>query len=170
MVPPLHGVSSAVSCSGTLDQGSPFHFRDPLNYSVVVVIWTFVLLATYTCPVIGARCCKEWATHPVLKKTYVFPFFRFSFCHTSHLSPFPFSAIAQVMDQHTRNLQNLTGRLYFVCKRCWIYLRHVATLHEPCRGCAMMDSMEWEFWTPGRGRSAWWRHPCWMFMIMFSLH
>ena len=28
----------------------------------------------------------------------------------------------------------------------------------------------WEFWTPGRGRSAWWRHPCWMFIhIFFSL-
>ena len=72
-----------------------------------------------------------------------------------------------MIDQHSRSLQNLTGQLYFVCKRCWIYLRHVSELHEPCRGCAMMDSMDWEFWTPGRGRSAWWRHPCWMFMIMF---
>ena len=169
MVPPLHGVSSAASCSGTLDRGSPFHFRDPLNYSVVVVIWTFVVPATYTCPVIGARCCKSWATHPVLKNMF-FIFFRFSFCHESHLSPFPFSAIAQVMDQHSRSLQNLTGQLYFVCKRCWIYLRHVSTLHEPCRGCAMMDSMDWEFWTPGRGRSAWWRHPCWMFMIIFQIY
>ena len=74
MVPPLHGVPSAVSCSGTLDQGSLFHFRDPLNYSVVVVIWTFVLPATYTCPVIGARCCKAWGTHPVLKKLMFFLF------------------------------------------------------------------------------------------------
>ena len=77
-------------------------------------------------------------------KTF-FSFFRFSFCHTSHLSPFPFSSITQVIHNHTRNLQNLTGRLYFVCNRCWIYLRHVSTLHEPCRGCAMMESMDWEF-------------------------
>ena len=84
---------------------------------------------------------------PFLKKTYVFfPFFRFSFCHTSHLSPFPFSATTQVMTNHTRNnVQNLTGKLYFVCKHCWIYLRHVSTLHEPCRGCAMLESMDWEF-------------------------
>ena len=74
MVPPLHGVSSAASCSGTLDRGFIFHFRDPLNYSVVVVIWTFVLLATYTCPVIGARCCKVWGTHPVLKNLCFFLF------------------------------------------------------------------------------------------------
>ena len=144
MVLPLHGVSSAASCSGTLDRGFIFHFRDPLNYSVVVVISTFVVLVTYTCPVIGARYCKPWVTHPILKNMF-FIFFRFSFCHTSHLSPFPFSAIAEVIDHHSRSLQNLTGKLYFVCKRCWIYLRHVSELHEPCRGCAMMDSMEWEF-------------------------
>ena len=103
-------------------------------------------------------------------KTYVFSFFRFSFRNTSNLSPFPFSATSQVMNNHTRNRQNLTGKLYFVCKHCWIYLRHVSTLHEPCRGCAMMESIGWEFWTPGRGRSAWWRHPCWMFIIIFSFN
>ena len=74
------------------------------------------------------------------------------------------------MTNHTRNnVQNLTGKLYFVCKHCWIYLRHVSTLHEPCRGCAIMNSMGWEFWTPGRGRSAWWRHPCWMFILIFFI-
>ena len=74
------------------------------------------------------------------------------------------------MTNHTRNnVQNLTGQLYFVCKHCWIYLRHVSTLHEPCRGCAIMESIGWEFWTPGRGRSAWWRHPCWMFLLIFFI-
>ena len=100
----------------------------------------------------------------------MFSFFRFSFRNTSDLSPFPFSATTQVMDNHTRVIQNLTGKLYFVCKNCWIYLRHVSTLHEPCRGCAIMESTGWEFWTPGRGRSAWWRHPCWMFIIIFSFN
>ena len=75
MALPLHGVSSVVSCSGTPDQGSPFHVRDPSNYFVVVVIWTFVLPVTYTCPVIGARCCKAWGTHPVLKNLFFFLFF-----------------------------------------------------------------------------------------------
>ena len=100
----------------------------------------------------------------------MFSFFRFSFRNESDLSPFPFSATTQVMDNHTRRRQNLTGKLYFACKHCWIYLRHVSTLHEPCRGCAMMDSIGWEFWTPGRGGSAWWRHPCWMiiFFYLFS--
>ena len=123
--------------------GVPLSFPSPVKLLCCRCYLNFRRPATYTCHVIGARCCKEWATHPVLKN--IFSFFRFSFCHTSHLSPFPFSAIAQVIHQHTRNLQNLTGRLYFVCNRCWIYLRHVSTLHEPCRGCAMMDSMDWEF-------------------------
>ena len=74
------------------------------------------------------------------------------------------------MTNHTRNnVQNLTGKLYFVCKHCWLYLRPVSTLHEPCRGCAILESMGWEFWTPGRGRSAWWRHPCWMFILIFFI-
>ena len=78
MVPPLHGVSSAVSCSGTLDQGSLFRFRVHSNYSVVVVIWTFVVRATYTCHVIGVRCCKAWDIHPVLKtKCFLFSDSRF---------------------------------------------------------------------------------------------
>ena len=70
MVPPLHGVSSAVSCSGTLDQGSLFRFRVHSNYSVVVVIWTFVVRAIYTCPVIGVRCCKAWDIHPVFENIF----------------------------------------------------------------------------------------------------
>ena len=74
MVPPLRGVSSAVSCSGTQDQGSLFRFRVPSNYSVVVVIWTFVPHAIYTCHVIGAKCCKAWDTHLVLKTRFFFIF------------------------------------------------------------------------------------------------
>ena len=71
------------------------------------------------------------------------------------------------MTTHTRNnVQNLTGQLYFVCQRCWIYLCHVSNLHEPCHGCALLESSGWDFWTPGQGRSAWWRHPGWMFMPM----
>ena len=105
---------------------------------------------------------------PFLKN--MFFLFRFSFCHTSHLSPFPFLTTTQVMNHHTRVTQNLTGQLYLVCKHCQIYIRHVSTLHEPCRGCAIMESTGWDFWTPGRGRSAWWRHPCWMLMPIFHFN
>ena len=38
-------------------------------------------------------------------------------------------------------------------------------LCEPCRGCEFIESRGWELWTPGRGRSAWWRHPCWMIIF-----
>ena len=169
MVPPLPGVSSAVLCSGTLDQGSLFHrIQDPSNYSVVVVFWTFVKRAIYIYPVIGVRCCKRWAIHPVLKKPIFL--FRYSFCHTSYLSPFPFSATSQIIENHTRYYHAyLMKQLYFVCKRCWTYSRHVNTLHEPCWGCHILESTGWEFWTPGRGRSAWWRHPCWMFILVFFI-
>ena len=70
MVPPLHGVFVAVSCSGTLDQGSPFRIQAHSNYSVVVAFWIFVVWAIYTCPVIGVRCCKAWDIHPVFEKMF----------------------------------------------------------------------------------------------------
>ena len=171
MEPPRRGVITTVSCNGTPDQGSLFHFQIHSNYSVVVVIWIFVPHVIYIYHVIGATCWKAWDTHFVLKtRFFFFSFFRFSFCHTSHLSPFPFSATTQVINKHTKCRQNLTGQLYLICKRCWIHLRHVRTLHEPCRGCAIMDSLDWDFWTPGRGRSAWWRHPCWMFHVFSFFH
>ena len=244
MAPPLPGVFVAVSCSGTLEQGSPFRVRAHSNYSVVVAIWTFVVCAIYTCPVIGVRCCKAWAIHPVFEKNvFSFQILVLSYelftslaffshypgdnqshevylqlsdetiilclqslldlftsrihppwtllgllhnrklrmgilkhpaergLHSHFLSSFSlFSATNQVMTNHTRNnVQNLTGKLYFVCIHCWLYLRPVSTLHEPCRGCTILESMGWEFWTPGRGRSAWWRHPCWMFISHFFI-
>ena len=73
MAPPLPGVFVAVSCNGTLEQGSPFHIRIHSNYFVVVAFWIFVACKIYTCPVIGVRCCKAWAIHPVLKNMF-FPF------------------------------------------------------------------------------------------------
>ena len=79
---------------------------------------------------------------------------------------FHFLDTNQLLTIHTRNnIQNLTGQIFFVCKRCWLYLRSVTTLHEPCRGCTLLDRMGWKVWTPSRGRSAWWRHPCWMFIL-----
>ena len=73
---------------------------------------------------------------PLLKT--LFFFFRFSFRGTSDLSPFPFSATTQVMENNVLTRRNLTGKLYLVCKNCWIYLRHVSTLCEPCRGCEFL--------------------------------
>ena len=70
MAPPLPGVFVAVSCSGTLEQGSPFHVRTHSNYSVVVAFWTFVVCTIYTCPVIGVRCCKAWDIHPVFENMF----------------------------------------------------------------------------------------------------
>ena len=146
MALPRPGVFVVVSCSGTLEQGSPFHIRIHSNYFVVVVFWIFVACKIYMCPVIGVRCCKAWAIHPVFEN--MFFLFRYSFCHTSHLYPFPFSAITQVIEKHTRYRFNFPMKqLYFVCKRCWTYSRHVSVLHEPCWGCHILESDGWEFWT-----------------------
>ena len=61
-------------------------------------------------------------------------------------SSFFFSDTNQVITNHTRNVvRNLTGKLYFVCIHCWLYLRPVSILHEPCRGCTILDDMGWEF-------------------------
>ena len=235
MAPPQLGVFVVVSCSGTLDQGSPFRIQTHSNYFVVVAIWTFVACAIYTCPVIGVRCCKTWAIHPVFENMFFSfqtlvlsyePFISLAFfshypgdreshevylqlsnetiilclqtlldLFTSRVRPpwtllgllynpklgmgilnshffvivLPFFSVTnQVMTNHTRNnVRNPMGKIHFVCIHYWLYLRPVSTLHEPCRGCAILENMGWEFWTPGRGRSAWWRHPCWMFILNF---
>ena len=103
--------------------------------------------------------------YPSRSSKTLFFFFRFSFRGTSDLSPFPFSATTQVMENNVFTRRKHTGQLYLVCKNCWIHLRHVSTLCEPCRGCEFFESIGWELWTPGRGRSAWWRHPCWMIIF-----
>ena len=74
MALPRPGVFVVVSCSGTPAQGSTHRFQDPSNYSVVVVFWIFVACKIYTCPVIGAKCCKGWVIHPVLKNMNFFSF------------------------------------------------------------------------------------------------
>ena len=150
MAPPLPGVFVAVSCNGTLEQGLPFRVRAHSNYFVVVAFWIFVACTIYTCPVIGVRCCKAWAIHPVFEN--MFFRFRYSFCHTSYVYPLPFSATAQIITSHTRYTHSyLMKQLYFVCNQCWTYSRHVNTLHELCWGCHILESTGWEFWTPGRG-------------------
>ena len=67
---PLPGVSLKPSYNGTQDQGSTFPIRDPSNYFVVDVIWTFVGRVTYMYPVIGVRWCKAWDIHPVFKNLF----------------------------------------------------------------------------------------------------
>ena len=125
MVPPLHGVSSAASCSGTLDRGSPFHFRDPLNYSVVVVIWTFVVPATYTCPVIGVRCCKSWGTHPVLKNMFFLFFSDSRFVIRAIYLPFLFQPLP-------RWWTNIQGPSKTWRGNCILYVNGAGCIYGTC--------------------------------------
>ena len=81
-------------------------------------------------------------------KTWIFFVFRYSFCHTSYLPPFPFSATTKIILKHTRYRRSSPGgQLYFVCNDCWTYSRHVSVLSEPCWGCYIMESEGWEFWS-----------------------
>ena len=86
--------------------------------------------------------------YPPRSWNMIFFVFRYSFCYTSHLPPFPFSAITQVINKHTRYRRSSPGRqLYFVCNDCWTYSRHVSALSEPCWGCYILESEGWEFWS-----------------------
>ena len=169
----VHGTSAARCFLGSMVQwytgsGVPLPFPSPVKLLCCRYL-NFRRASDLHVPCYWCEMLQGMGYTSCSWKHMFFSFFRFSFRNTNNLSPFPFSATSQVMNNHTRNRQNLTGKFYFVCKHCWIYLRHVSTLHEPCRGCAMMESIGWEFWTPGRGRSAWWRHPCWMFILIFFI-
>ena len=172
MVPPLPGVFVAVSCSGTLEQGGTNRglpsVSEPTQITLLSLLFEFSSCARFTRALLLVwDVARHGLSTPFLKKHVIF-LFRYSFCHTSNLYPLPFSATTQVIDNHTRYTFSYPMRqLYFVCKRCWTYSRHVSVLHEPCWGCHILESDGWEFWTPGRGRSAWWRHPYWMFILIF---
>ena len=134
--------------------------------TVLSLFFEFSSRARFTCALLLVwDVARHGLSTPWLKK--LFFLFRYSFCHTSYLSPFPFSATSKIITSHTRYYHShLMRQLYFVCNKCWTYSRHVAVLHEPCCGCYILESSAWDFWTPGRGRSAWWRHPCWMFILI----
>ena len=63
------------------------------------------------------------------------PPFRLSISGTHHFSPFPFSGTHYVLRNNIFRRRNPTGQLYLVCKLCWIHVRHVSTVCEPCGSC-----------------------------------
>ena len=75
---------------------------------------------------------------------YLSFFLRLSFRGTSDLPPFPFSGTHHVMRNNVFRRRNLMGQLYLVCKICWIHVRHVSTLCEPCGGCDFWDGIGFE--------------------------
>ena len=124
--PPSFSTPIAITLLSMLFKSSPFYVFD----HALLLVWD---VTRFGIPI------------PLLKNTF---FFRFSFRGTSDLSPFPFSATTQVMENNVFTTRNLTGQLYLVCKNCWIHLRHVSTLCEPCRGCEFFERIGWELWTP----------------------
>ena len=166
MVPPLHGVSSAVSCSGTLDQGSLFRFRVHSNYSVVVVIWTFVVRAIYTCHVIGVRCCKAWDIHPVLKNKNVF-FFQILVLSYERFISLPFFS-HYPGDGQSREAQTKADGTIIFCMQTLLDLL-TSRVHPPwtLSGLCHDGQHRMGILNTSRGRSACWRHPCWMFILIF---
>ena len=71
-------------------------------------------------------------------------FFRLPFPATNDVPPFPFSDTHHVLSHNVFIRRNLTGQLYLLCRDCWIHLRHVSTLCEPCGGCEFLDSIGFE--------------------------
>ena len=69
------------------------------------------------------------------------PFFILPFPATNDLPPFPFS---DTLSHNVFTRRNLTVQLCLVCRGCWIHLRHVSTLCEPCGSCEFFDSIGFE--------------------------
>ena len=56
----------------------------------------------------------------------------------------PFSGTHHVLRHNVFQGRNLTGQLYLVCKLCWLYVRHISTICEPCGGCEFFDNKGFE--------------------------
>ena len=75
---------------------------------------------------------------------YLSFFLRLSFRGTDHLPPFPFSGTHHVLRNNVFRGPNLTSELYLTCRQCWLHVRHVSTLCEPCGGCEFWESIGFE--------------------------
>ena len=72
MVPPLHGVSSAVSCSGTLDQGSLFRFEF-IKITLLSLLFELSSCVRLTCAMLLVwDVARHGISTPFLKNTCFF--------------------------------------------------------------------------------------------------
>ena len=71
-------------------------------------------------------------------------FLRLSFRATDHFPPFPFLGTHHVLRNNVFRGPNLTGELYLTCRQCWLHVRHISTLCEPCESCDFLDSIGFE--------------------------
>ena len=123
--------------------GGPGTFPTTLEINLPAMLFEPTLCHACNDFLLLVRHVTRFGIPIALLKKHFFSF-RFSFRGTSDLSPFPFSATNQVMENNVFTRRNLTGQLYLVCNNCWIHLRHVSTLCEPCRGCEFFESIGWE--------------------------
>lgn len=61
-----------------------------------------------------------------------FLFFRLSLRARNNLPSFPFSGTHHVLRHNVFRGRNFTGQLHLVCKLCWLHVRHISTICEPC--------------------------------------
>ena len=71
-------------------------------------------------------------------------FLRLLFRATDHFPPFPFSGIHHVLRNNVFRGPNLKGELYLTRRQCWLHVRHISTLCEPCGGYDFLDSIGFE--------------------------
>ena len=128
----LNGVFDP-SCNGTVVRGSSSLPHAHCNCLVNNVICAFAV-SRIRLLVTGATCYRILGIN-ALRLACIFPPFRLSIRGTDHFSPFPFSGTHYVLRNNVFRRRNPTGQLYLVCKLCWIHVRHVSTLFEPCGGC-----------------------------------
>ena len=119
----------------------PSSFSKPVKIILLLLLFELSSYPRHTPPLLLVRDDGSYGI-PTLLKNNIFS--RFSFHNKGDLSPFPFSATTQIIEDHSIPRRNLTGKLFLVCKQCWLQLRPVWSLCEPCRGCAMMESIGWE--------------------------
>ena len=80
----------------------------------------------------------------ILDLEHVSFFFRLSFRATNNLPSFPFSGTHHVLRHNVFRGRSFTGQLHLVCKLCWLHVRHISIICEPCEGCEFFDNIGFE--------------------------
>ena len=75
-----------------------------------------------------------------LKDVSFFPL-RLSFRATDNFPTFPFSGNHYVLRNNVFRQIHRNKQLFMVCKQCWIHVRHISMVCEPCGGCDFFENI-----------------------------
>ena len=144
MEPRLNGVM-VLSCNGIPVRGSSFPPRSHCNWSVKDVIWIFAASRIWLPPDFGVTRYMIWVTNALKKVVSFFPSQIVISCY-GRVTSLPFYRQSLRIEKQPMQYRRIhrNNQLFLVCKQCWIHVRHISNVCEPCGGCEVFSNIGFE--------------------------